>query len=441
MLSRVTCVILLCLPTTLNLPAADSWPQFRGPHGDGIANEQAIPTEFSESKGVTWRTELPGLAWSSPVVADDIIWVTTAIERIPSEDEKLELLKKNGIEERKFKQLSIAKSIELKLIAINLRNGSIQQTINLTQIDSPDPIHSLNSYASPTPVIDSDHIYCHFGTYGTFCIHRKSGELVWQRKLPLVHSVGPGSSPFLLKQMLVLIQDGVERQYVTALDKATGKTLWEVDRPEMDAPTGDQKKAYSTPIAIKDKSGREQLICMASQWMVSYEPDTGKELWKVYHGKGFSVVPRPVYAEGVVYFSTGFGKPELWAVNVDGSGDVTDTHVEWTVKQGIPAKPSPLIHEGLIYVVSDNGVASCFDAKTGEQAWKKRIGGAYSASPILAGNNLYFGSHEGKVTVIRPGRDAEVVAENQVDGKIMASPAIVDDAMILRTDKAIYRID
>ncbi len=439
--TRLTFAVFFAVSIQLGLPAADSWPQFRGPGGNGIANNEAIPIQFGESQGVTWKTDLPGLAWSSPVIADGTIWVTTAIERVPTEEEKLELLKKNGIEERKFKQLSIAKSIELKLIAISLERGSIQNTIDLIRIDSPDPIHSLNSYASPTPVIDNKNIYCHFGTYGTFCIDRQSGKLIWKRKLPLVHSVGPGSSPFLLNDMLVLIQDGVERQYVTALDKSTGETRWEVDRPEMDAPTGDQKKAYSTPIAVTDKSGREQLICMASQWMVSYAPDTGTELWKVYHGKGFSVVPRPVFADGIVYFSTGFGKPELWAVRVDGSGDVTDTHVEWTVKQGIPAKPSPLIHDGLIYVISDNGVASCMDAKTGEQAWKKRIGGAYSASPILAGNNLYFGSHEGKVTVISPGRDAEVVAENQLDGKIMASPAIVKDSMILRTDKAIYRID
>ena len=303
MLSRVTCVILLCLPTTLNLPAADSWPQFRGPHGDGIANEQAIPTEFSDSKGVTWRTELPGLAWSSPVVADDIIWVTTAIERIPSEDEKLELLKKNGIEERKFKQLSIAKSIELKLIAINLKNGSIQQTINLTQIDSPDPIHSLNSYASPTPVIDSDHIYCHFGTYGTFCIHRKSGELVWQRKLPLVHSVGPGSSPFLLKQMLVLIQDGVGATVRDRLGQALpGKTLWEVDRPEMDAPTGAPKRRTAHPSQSKtnlDESTDLHGISMDGLVRNGHWQRTLEGLPR----KGFSVVPAPCMPEGRILFN------------------------------------------------------------------------------------------------------------------------------------------
>jgi hypothetical protein len=256
----------------------------------------------------------------------------------------------------------------------------------------------------------------------------------------LQHSVGPGSSPLIDDHRLILIQDGLERQYVTALDKSTGETLWETDRPAMEAPSGDQKKAYCTPIAITDPRGRQQLICLASQWMVAYDPETGSEIWRCYHGKGFSVVPRPVYAGGLVYFSTGFGKPELWAVRVDGSGDVTDSHVQWTVAKGIPAKPSPLIYDGLIYVMADNGVASCLDAENGQEVWKKRIGGDYSASPLLAGGHIYFGSHDGKVTVIAPGTEAEVVAENQIDGQIMASPAAVRDSLVLRTDKAIYRL-
>ncbi len=433
--------ISICLALSLDSLAADSWPQFRGPSGDGIAKAESIPIEFDESTNVTWKTLLPGRAWSSPVVADDVIWVTTAIERVPTEDERIAMLRESGIEEKKFKQLSIAASIELKLLAISFEDGSIERTIDLTTITEPDAIHSLNSYASPTPVIDGGHIYCHFGTYGTFCIERSTGETIWNRRFPLVHSVGPGSSPYVHKNLLVLIQDGVERQYVVALDKATGKTIWETDRPEMDAPTGDQKKAYCTPIAITDKRGREQLICMASQWMVSYDPKSGDEIWRVYHGKGFSVVPRPVYNDGVVYFSTGFSKPELWAVRVDGQGDVTTSHVEWTQSQGIPAKPSPLLHEGLIYVIADTGVASCFGVADGQPVWKKRIGGDYSASPILAGGHIYLGSHDGKVTVLKPGREGKIVAENVVEGQIMASPAVVDDSLILRTDTAIYRFE
>lgn len=421
--------------------AGENWPEFRGPHGDGIVLDQTVPAEFSESDHVTWKTPIPGRGWSSPVVADGLIWMTSAIEKIPSEDERLAMLRETGLEEKKLKGLAIAKAIELKLMAVDLASGEHLRTVDLTTIESPDAIHSLNSYASPTPVVDGDHLFCHFGTYGTFCVDRASGSIAWQRTFPLEHGVGPGSSPFVHDGLLVLIQDGMDRQYVMALDKTTGETVWQTDRPPMDAPSGDTMKSYCTPIAVTDSLGREQLICMGAQWMVAYAPKTGEEVWRVLHGKGFSVVPRPVHVDGTVYFCTGFGKPQLWAVRIDGSGDVTDSHVEWTVKTGIPAKPSPILHEGLIYVVSDNGVASCIDAADGEIIWKERIGGDYSASPVLIGEHLFFGSQDGKVTVMTLGRDPAIVAVNQLDGRIMASPAIVDDAMILRTDMALYRIE
>jgi outer membrane protein assembly factor BamB len=420
---------------------ADSWNQFRGPAGDGKVVGQTVPMQFSESENVTWKTLLPGKAWSSPVIADGVIWATTAIEVFPTDEEKIAIMTKQGIPAKKFKQLQVAKQIELKLLAIDLKTGDVKQTIDLTTVQEPDSIHSLNSYASPTPVIDGEFIYCHFGTYGTYCLSRDDGGIQWHRQFPLAHSVGPGSSPFIHGDLLVLIQDGTDAQYVIALNKLTGETVWKTDRPEMDAADGDHKKAYCTPISITDKQGREQLICMASQWMVAHEPATGKEIWKVRHGKGFSVVPRPVYDDGVVYFSTGFGKPELWAVSVDGSGDVTDTHVRWEVSKSIPAKPSPLLHDGLIYVIEDNGVASCFNAQSGDEVWKKRVGGKFSASPLMAGGYIYLGSHEGVVTVIKPGEEFSVVAENQLDGQIMASPAVVDNALILRTAEAMYRIE
>ncbi|EMI18278.1 secreted protein [Rhodopirellula maiorica SM1] len=434
--------IAMLASTQLSTLFADSpWPQFRGVSGNGIVSDQSIPLQFGETDNVAWKTELPGKAWSSPVIADGVIWVTTAIENMPNEQERIELLKQKAIEAKKFKQVAIAKSISLKLLAVDLDTGKQLHTIELAEINAPDPIHTLNSYASPTPVIDGDHIYCHFGTFGTFCVNRTNRQIIWNRTLPLEHGVGPGSSPFVYRDRLVLIQDGMDRQYVTALDKTSGETVWETDRPELEAPSGEMKKSYCTPIAVTDKQGREQLICMGSQWIVAYAPSDGSEIWKAYHGKGFSVVPRPVYGDGVVYFCTGFGKPMLFAVNVEGSGDVTDTHVLWQVKKGIPAKPSPVLHDGLVYVIDDNGVASCFDAKNGDEVWKQRIGGKYSASPVLVGGHLLIGSHEGKVTLIQPGREGKIVAENEVDGQIMASPAIVNNALILRTDKALYRIE
>ena len=438
--SAIACLILV---PTVAASGNDSWTEFRGANGNGIATDQKVPSEFSESQRITWKTKLPGRGWSSPVVSDGVVWMTTAIENVPTEEERIAMLRDGGIPDNKHGQLAIARSINLKLLAVDFASGSIRQTIELASDIEPEAIHSVNSYASPTPVIDGDKIYCHFGTYGTFCVDRLTGNIAWNRRLPLKHSVGPGSSPFIHGNRLVLIQDGMERQYVTALEKSTGESIWETDRPPMQAPSGDQKKSFCTPIAITDAEGREQLICMGSQWMVSYDPESGDEIWRCYHGKGFSVVPRPVYSakQQTVFFSTGFGKPQLWAVSVTGSGDVSDTHVEWITKQGIPAKSSPLLHEDRIYVVDDNGIASCLDSNTGEEIWKHRIGGNYSASPILVGGLIYFGSHDGEVIVMKPDDEPVVVAENQLDGKIMASPAIVKNSMLLRTEHAIYRIE
>ncbi len=430
------------LLSVVSVSAAElQWPQFRGPAGDGVVLDQRPPVSFSETENVTWKAALAGRGWSSPVVAENTIWLTTAIERVPTAEEREVLLRKTDNDEKKFNQLAIAKSIELKLLAVDFKSGELLHTIDLTTIDEPDAIHATNSYASPTPVLDGDKIYCHFGTFGTFCLDRNTREVVWQRVLPLQHAVGPGSSPLIHADSLVLIQDGMDRQYVTALDKYTGTTIWETDRPEMEAPSGDQKKSYCTPIAITDSKGREQLICMGSQWLVAYEPKSGQEIWRLYHGKGFSVVPRPVFHNDVVYVSTGFGKAQLWAVRVDGSGDVTDTHAVWQALQGIPSKPSPLIYQEHIYLVDDNGVASCLDASSGDLVWKERIGGSYSASPLLAGGHIYFANHEGKITVIEPGNVFKKVAENQLDSQIMASPAVIDSAMIWRTAESIYRIE
>lgn len=437
--------LIVCLylsPLLISAAAAvDRWPQFRGPGGDGKVLDAEVPIEFGENQALAWKTELPGKAWSSPVIADGTVYLTAAIENLGSDQERERLLatRVEKVTERSSRAIAVA--IELKLLMLDLESGSLQRTIDLTTFEQPDAIHTLNSYASPTPVIDGGQIYCHFGNYGTFCVDRGSGELLWQRRIPIVHAVGPGSSPLVYGDLLILIQDGVERQYVMALDKLTGETVWEVDRPPMEAPSGDQKKSYCTPIAVTDAAGREQLICLGSQWIVAYEPTTGNELWRCYHGTGFSVVPRPVCDGDVVYFSTGFGKPHLLAVRIDGSGDVTDSHLEWVVERGIPAKPSPILHQGFIYLIDDNGVASCLRAADGELVWKERIGGQYSASPVLAGGRLYFWSQEGKVTVIRPGPEFQRLAENQIDGQIMASPAIVGKSIVLRTDRAVYRFE
>lgn len=444
-LTSVGCFLVGATLTFGSAAETHPWSQFRGPGGDGHASADDVPVHFGESENLKWKTLLPGKGWSSPVVSrQGTVWVTTAIENIPSREEQEALALASGEDPKNFKQKQIAKSIQLQVLEVDFETGEIRRTLDLFEVDSPDAIHGLNSYASPTPVLDGDRLYCHFGTYGTACLDLESGDIIWQKQFPLEHSVGPGSSPFIHDDRLILIQDGTDQQYVIALDKHSGRTLWKTDRPEMRAPKGDQKKAYCTPITIIDVRGREQLICMGSQWLVSYDPADGKERWRLDHGSGFSVVPRPVYdaANGLVFISTGFGKPELWAVKPDGDGDITDTDkVAWVEPKRIPAKPSPLLVGEELYVIQDGGIGTCFDAASGEIHWTERIGGNFSASPVHAEGRIYFGNHEGKVTVLAAGKEFEVLAENQLDGQLMASPAALDGTLLIRSDQALYRFE
>ncbi len=417
------------------------WPQFRGPQGDGIVREGRAPRHWSETDNVSWKTPLPGKGWSSPVVADGQVWMTSAVEQEASEDEKLEMLRAAGVEERKFKELQTKKAVTLKALCVDLQSGKLLHDIDLTRIESPSPIHHFNSYASPTAVIDGGRVICHFGTFGTFCLDSKDGALLWQAAVKLEHGVGPGSSPVIHKDKLILICDGTDQQFVAALDKETGRELWRTPRPPMEAETGDRMKSYCTPIMLTDTRGREQIVCVAAQWVVALAPETGAEIWRLRHGTGFSVVPRPVQGNGLLFFCTGYGKPQLWAVRTDGDGDVTQTHVVWTETKRIPAKPSPLLVGGDLFVTDDAGIVSCFDAASGELRWQERIGGNFTASPILAGGQLYFAGESGRVTLIEPSAAFQVTAENQIEGKLMASPVVVAGALLLRSDEALYRID
>ncbi len=432
--------ILLTVAAASSGHADSTWPQFRGPSADNHAVGDP-PSELTESNR-RWLTPIAGRAWSSPVIADGEIYLTTAVQREPENAEQREaMLRAKGLPERKFSTASIAAGIDLKLITLDAETGELTRTLDLVSIEQPDSIHALNSYASPTPVIDGDQLICHFGTFGTGAIDRRTGQINWWRTLPLEHGVGPGSSPIVDDGRVILIQDGMDRQYVVALDCQTGETLWQTDRPPMDAPDGDQKKAYCTPLVVHDASGRKQLICLSSQWMVSLQPETGRELWRARHGTGFSVVPHPVTDGRAVYFCTGFGKPELWAIGIDGSGDVTQTHVRWVVKKSIPAKPSPVLHNDRLFVVDDGGVASAFATADGDLIWRRRLGGNFSSSPLLAGDRLYFANQDGRVTVLSADDEGREIATSELGEQIMASPAVIGDSLIIRTATAVARYD
>ncbi|HEY8411613.1 MAG TPA: PQQ-binding-like beta-propeller repeat protein [Pyrinomonadaceae bacterium] len=379
------------------------WPQFRGPTGQGVSDERNLPLTWSETTNVRWKVAIPGRGWSSPVIQGDRIWLTTATEEGRS----------------------------LRAIAVDVNTGAIQHDLEIFRLKSPKLMNAKNSFASPTPVVEGDRVYLHFGAYGTACI-TQSGEIVWKTKLEYDNGQhGPGGSPVLYDDLLIVSCDGLDQQFVVALDKATGKVRWKKQR--------EGYQAYTTPLIVKLSSG-DQVVSPGAFQAIAYEPRTGKEIWRVKYAEGFSNVPRPVYGNDLVFICTGFQEPSLLAVRLDGRGDVTKSKIAWKLDRGIPRTPSPLLVGNELYIVSDNGIATCVDAKTGDELWRARLGGNYSASPIYADGRIYFLSEEGETIVIAPGRQLKHLATNQLEGPTLASMAVSHSSLFIRTATHLYRI-
>ena len=369
-------------------------------------------------------------------MADGKIWLTTATVVEASEEEREAKTKGSMV----ANALEVARLIKLWLIEIDLETGEKHKPLMLLEIKEPQPIHSLNSYASPTPVYENGRLYCHFGAYGTVCVDTKSKSILWNERLQVDHRVGPGSSPVLYKDLLVLTCDGAIKQFISALNKDTGEEVWRSERPPIRSTEPEFCKAFSTPLLIQ-VDGEDQLVIPGAQWFISYDPANGEEIWRIDHGKGFSNVPRPVFDGDKVFLCSGFMTNQLWAVRPNGRGDLTETeNVVWKKRKQIPNMPSPIVVEDRIYTIADGGVARCFDTADGKQIWRERVPGKYSASPLYSGNRIYLCSHEGRTTVFAPGDDYQVLAENDLDGQIMASPVAIDDDLLLRTDTHLYRI-
>ena len=393
---------LLLLLFLLNLPLSD-WPQFRGPTGQGHSDEQGLPLNWSETTNVRWKVAIPGKGWSSPVVQGDRIWLTTATDEGKS----------------------------LRALSIDRNSGAILQNVEIFRLKSPKLTNSKNSFASPTPVVDGERVYVHFGAYGTACL-TQSGEIVWKTRLEYDNGQhGTGGSPIVYEDLLIISCDGNDVQFVVALDKLTGKVKWKKSR--------EGYQAYSTPLVVSLPGG-DQVISPGAFRAVAYEPRSGKELWQVRYGEGFSNVPRPVYGDGLVFICTGFQQPSMLAVRLDGKGDVTNSKVEWKLDRGVPLTASPLLVGNELYMVTDNGIATCVDAKTGKEYWRARVGGNHSASPIYADGRIYFLSEEGESVVIAPGQKLKHLATNQLDGRTLASMAVSGGSIFIRSETHLYRI-
>ena len=392
--------------------AAD-WPQFRGPTGYGRAVGGDLPLEWSETQNIRWKTRIHDLGYSSPVVWGGQVWVTTATED----------------------------GSRIFAVCCDRATGRIVHDVQVFAVEKPEKIHAMNSYATPTPVIEEGRIYVHFGTYGTACLDTANGNKLWERTdLHCSHIQGPASSPIVFGNLLILDFAGGDVQFLTALDKTTGKTVWSksrsLDLSYLSLPV--LRKGYCTPIII-EVAGRPQLISPASHAVFAYDPNTGEELWKVLH-EGDSVIFRPLYTQGLVIASTGFSQSEVLAQRPDGHGDVTKTHVAWKCTDGVPQKTSPVVVGTNLYLLQDDGALACLDAATGKEVWQQPLAGQFAASPVTSAERIYCFDQRGKTSVIAAGKSAKPLAVNQLDEGCLASPAAVDGSLFLRGKNHLYRI-
>jgi len=395
--------------------AGDSWPQFRGPNA-GHTEITNLPLTWSETEHVKWKTPLPGTGWSSPVVAGKQIWMTTALEEGES----------------------------LHALCCDLDSGKLLLDVEVFKNAVVPPKHKRNSYASPSPIIDGDRVYVHFGAMGTACLSTKDGHKLWEnREFVVDHQNGPGGSPVLYGDNLIMAFDGMDQQYEVAVNKMTGKLVWKTARsaiPKLEARPPDMRKAYPTPVLFMI-DGQPQTLATGAERLYSYDPANGHELWYVDY-PGFSNVPLPVTDGKMIYVCTGFAKPEIWGIHVGGAhGDATGTHVAWRQNAGVPDQATPIVVGQRLYMVTSGGIVSCLDTATGAIVWKERIASDFAASPLAAEGRIYFCDAKHKTTVIAPGDSLKVLAVNELADGCMASPAAVGKALILRTKTSLYRIE
>lgn len=397
------------------IPAHGDWPEFRGPTGQGVATGAKIPTQWSDSENVAWKVPVPGVAWSSPVLVGNRIFLTTAVET--AED---------------------TKSYSLETLALDKSTGKTLWTRKLFHHAADVEIHSKNSHASPTPLVADGVVYVHYGPHGTAALTLE-GEVIWtNNELTYSPQHGNGGSPALAGDVLVICCDGSDKQFVVGLDRKTGKVRWNVER----AVKPSKGFSFSTPLLVTI-NGQLQAICPASDAVYSYAPETGEEVWRCRYAGGYSVVPRPVYAGGLVFICTGYNKAKLLAIDPTGTGDVTETHLRWQIDKGVPYNPSVVAVGEELYLVSDNGIATCADLQTGKVNWQERLGGNFSASLLAAGDHVYFQDEHGKAIVVRAGKTFEKVSENEFvkDERTFASYAVDGGALFIRSEKHLFRIE
>ncbi|MEW4489118.1 PQQ-binding-like beta-propeller repeat protein [Thalassoglobus sp. JC818] len=425
------CVFFVCLISLVSVQNVHGentmpWPDRSGPHFNGSADEKDaanLPIKWNEKENVAWKISLEEQGHSTPVIGEGRIWLTAANE--------------DGTKQFVY--------------AIDEESGEILIHKLLFENPDPEPLgNNINTYASPSCVLEEGAVYVHFGSYGTAKLNSSTGDVIWTRRdIEGRHFRGPGSSPVLFRNSLILTFDCIDRQFLVSLDKETGETLWlterttdydDLDENGQPKREGDLRKAYSTPGLI-EVGDRVHLVSAGSRAAFGYDAATGEELWTITHDD-YNAAARPSFFRGNAILNTGSRNANLLCVRLDETtqGNVDESHVLWDRPRGNSRLATPLLHDGLIYMVTDNGVAICIDAETGEEVWTDRVGGTFVASPIIANGNIYFCNEEGETIVIKAGREFEILSKNTLDEGMRASPAIANGAIFLRTFGHLYKI-
>ena len=394
---------------------AAEWRDWRGPTQDGRSEATGLPLRWSATENIAWKTPIHDLGHSTPVVLGKQVWLTTA--------------KGDGT--------------VLYAVCVDLDSGAVIHDVPVFEVSAPQNINSLNSYATPSATLEPGRVYVHFGSLGTACLDTATGAVLWRRTdLNCDHMQGPASSPVLFENLLIVHLEGTDKQFIAALDKTTGATVWQYNRPA-DLYTGMQgvyMKSYQTPV-ILNIGGAPQMISNGALLVTGHDPRTGAEIWRARY-RDDSTISRIVYGDGLLFVNTG-GSPngtQLWAIREGGTGDVTDSHVVWKMEREAPHESSPVLVDGLLYGVSERSNLICLEAKTGEEVWRQRLPGDYWASLLATKDRIYLPSRKGATVVFAPGREYKELAVNQLEGEFLASPAVAGDALLLRTKTHLYKV-
>lgn len=428
----------LITAATLQATVAQSeplpWGQFRGPDGSGVTQQTIDLTKVGKKQNLLWKTPVRGVGWSSTVTDGESLFLTTSVTSAATAEEKQKALSKVQMSAMK----DVAGTVELIAVALDAQTGTMRWEKSLETVSEPKPIHPMNSYASPTPLVAGDRVIFHFGGYGTWCLDSATGETIWQQRLAVDDSVGPGSSPIISDELMLVACDGIDQQFVVALSIDDGSIAWKTPRPPIRATNPEFQKAYSTPLLI-EVAGKRQAVIPGAQWLVAYDPASGQEIWRADCGDGFSNTAMPLFHSGLIWFSNGYTSAELIAIDPTGKGDVSKTHIRMRQSRNVPIKPSLVADDENLYLISDSGILSACDQQTAQGIWRERVGGTFSASPIRSGGQILIANHDGDLIVFETGNKYSELSKTEFGEQVMATPMPFANDIILRTKQAVYR--